>query len=345
MPQSGTFQNLFGFSFSTKRYKCNYKGIEYNSVPSSRIKQSPQAIIMDFEPAYSRYPLATVNQRLGALIVDFLSCWFISELTVSILSIAPDNPLHLFIFISTWFVFRVFIAARAQGQSFGRWLISIRVIDAEYGKTAGLGAFMKREIFVFICAIFLIKTIASTLIVFAWIPFVADAAFAIVDNEKRQAFHDRISGTISIQTRKGFAIDEKLGKLFNRAGQQATKLYQSRQGQDFYEDEYSAPRPKPKRRPRTKSRPPQDFNFDRGFDQGFDQDSEFDRDPYAEPLDPPKNAYKGDANGFDDWDKDDYRDDLGDRPNSYGNNYEKPYEKPYEDEPPVRRSARRPRRR
>jgi uncharacterized RDD family membrane protein YckC len=299
---------------------------------------------MDFEPAYSRYPLATVNQRLGALIVDFLSCWFISELTVSILSIAPDNPLHLFIFISTWFVFRVFIAARAQGQSFGRWLISIRVIDAEYGKTAGLGAFMKREIFVFVCAIFLIKTITSTLIVFAWIPFVADAAFAIVDNEKRQAFHDRISGTISIQTRKGFAIDEKLGKLFNQAGQQATKLYQSRQERDLYEDEYSAPRPKPKRRPRTKSRSPQDFNFDR--------DSEFDRfyqdnytDPYAEPLDPPRNAYKGDVDGFDDWDKDDfrddYRDDLRDRPKSYGNTYEKPYE----DEPPIKRSARRPRRR
>lgn len=299
---------------------------------------------MDFEPAYSRYPLATVNQRLGALIVDFLSCWFISELTVSILSIDPANPLHLFIFISTWFVFRVFIAARAQGQSFGRWLISIRVIDAEYGKTAGLGAFMKREIFVFVCSIFLIKTITSTLIVFAWIPFVADAAFAIVDNEKRQAFHDRISGTISIQTRKGFAIDEKLGKLFNQAGQQATKLYQSRQDRDLYEDEYSAPRPKPKRRPRTKSRPPQDFNFDREseFDRSY-QDSY--NDPYAEPLDPPRNVYKGDVDGFDDWDKDDfrdnYRDDLRDRPKSYGNTYEKPYE----DEPPVKRSARRPRRR
>jgi len=292
---------------------------------------------MDFEPAYSRYPLATVNQRLGALIVDFLSCWFISELTVSILSIDPANPLHLFIFISTWFVFRVFIAARAQGQSFGRWLISIRVIDAEYGKTAGLGAFVKREIFVFICSIFLIKTITSTLIVFAWIPFVADAAFAIVDNEKRQAFHDRISGTISIQTRKGFAIDEKLGKLFNQAGQQATKLYQSRQDRDLYEDEYSAPRPKPKRRPRTKSRPPQDFNFDRSPDRYTD--------PYAEPLDPPRNVYKGDVDSFDNWDKDDSRDDFGDRPKSYGSNYDKPYEKPYEDEPPIKRSARRPRRR
>jgi hypothetical protein len=202
---------------------------------------------------------------------------------------------------------------------------------------------MKREIFVFICSIFLIKTITSTLIVFAWIPFVADAAFAIVDNEKRQAFHDRISGTISIQTRKGFAIDEKLGKLFNQAGQQATKLYQSRQDRDLYEDEYSAPRPKPKRRPRTKSRPPQDFNFDR--DSDFDRSPDRYTDPYAEPLDPPRNVYKGDVDSFDNWDKDDSRDDFGDRPKSYGSNYDKPYEKPYEDEPPIKRSARRPRRR
>jgi uncharacterized RDD family membrane protein YckC len=286
---------------------------------------------MDFEPAYSRYPLASVNQRLGALIIDFLSCWFISELTLSLLSVSSSSPLRFITFLVTWFVFRVFIAARAQGQSFGRWLMSIRVIDAEYGKTAGFGAFFKREIFVFICSLFLVETITSTLIVFAWIPFVADAAFAIVDNEKRQAFHDRISSTISIQSRKGFAIDQKLGKLFNQAGQQATKIYQSRQERDLYEDEYSAPRPKPsaktKRRPRTKSRPPQDF--DRDYESSY-------TDPYAEPLDPPRNVYKGDVNDLDDWNNDDYRDDFSDRKDSY--------QEPYQDQPPIKRSARRPRR-
>ena len=210
--------------------------------------------------------------------------------------------------------------------------MSIRVIDAEYGKTADFGAFFKREIFVFVCSLFLIETITSTLIVFAWIPFVADAAFAIVDNEKRQAFHDRISSTISIQSRKGFAIDEKLGKLFNQAGQQATKIYQSRQERDLYEDEYSAPRSKPiskpKRRPRTKSRPPQDFS--REYESSY-------TDPYAEPLDPPRNVYKGDVNDLDDWNNDDYGDDFSDRKDSY--------QEPYQDEPPIKRSARRPRRR
>ncbi len=283
---------------------------------------------MDFEPAYSRYPLATINQRLGALIVDFLSCWFISELIVSILSIDSSNPLHLVIFIVTWFMFRVLVAARSQGQSFGRWLMSIRVIDAEYGKTAGFAAFFKREIFVFACSLFLIETITSTLIVFAWIPFVADAAFAIVDDEKRQAFHDRISSTISIQSRKGFAIDQKLGKLFNQAGQQATKIYQGSQERDSYQDEYRTPRSKPKRRPRSKTRSPQDFNQD--FDQDFDQKNNRKYDePYIDPLETGygKNAYRGDVNDFGNEDQDIY-------PSA-----------PYQDEPPIKRSARRPRRR
>ena len=296
---------------------------------------------MVFEPAYSRYSLATVNQRLGALIVDFLSCWFIAELVLSLLSIDASNPINLFIFIVTWFIFRVFIPARSQGQSFGRWLMSIRVVDADFGKTAGFAAFFKREIFVFVCSLFLIKTITSTLIVFAWIPFVADAAFAIVDNEKRQAFHDRISSTISIQSRKGFEIDQKLGKLFNQAGQQATKLYQSRQDRDPYADSYDAPRSKPKRRPRTKSRPPQDF--DRDDDRPY-------ADPYAEPLEDlynpntSKSAYKGDVNNFDNWDKDDDRDDYGDR--GKRDSYRDSYQEPDQDEPPIRRSSgRRPRRR
>ena len=274
---------------------------------------------MDFEPAYSRYPLASVNQRLGALIVDFLSCWFIAELILSLLSITSSSPLRFVTFLVTWFLLRVLVAARAQGQSFGRWLMSIRVIDADFGKTAGFAAFLKREIFVFICSLFLIETITSTLIVFAWIPFAADAAFAIVDNEKRQAFHDRISGTISIQSRKGFAIDQKLGKLFNQAGKQATKLYEGRQERDSSQDEYSAPRSKPKRRPRSKSRPPQDFN------------REYDR-PYEEPIETSygRNVYKGDVNDFDDFGNEDYQDIYP--------------SKPYEDEPPVKRSARRPRR-
>lgn len=273
---------------------------------------------MDFEPAYSRYPLATVNQRLGALIIDFLSCWFISELIQSLLSIASPSPLGFVTFAVTWFIFRVLVAARGQGQSFGRWLLSIRVIDAEFGKTAGFAAFFKREIFVFVSSLSLIATITSTLIVFAWIPFAADAAFAIVDNEKRQAFHDRISSTISIQSRKGFDLDQKMGKLFNQAGQQANKLYQSRQDDRQERDQYQTPkqaRTQSKRRPRSKTRPPQDY------------DREYER-PYEDPLETSYGENIYDKNIYD--------------KNTYGENTYSDAD--YEDEIPPKRSARRPRR-
>jgi len=235
--------------------------------------------------------------------------------------------------VVTWFVFRVFIAARSQGQSFGKWLMSIRVVDADFGKTADFGAFIKREIFVFTCSIFLIETFTTTFIVFAWIPFAADVAFAVVDNEKRQALHDRLSGTISIQSRKGFAVDQKLGKLFNQAGQQATKLYQSRQEQGFDRDrQYNdAPRDRPKRRPRTKSRPPQDFARD--YEPKFDRDFFADDDAYDAPSKPRKSTFKDDMDEFDDWNQS----------QAYGgDNFSDP-EMP--DPQQNKRSARRPRRR
>jgi uncharacterized RDD family membrane protein YckC len=291
---------------------------------------------MDFEPAYSRYPLATINQRLGALIVDFLSCWFMAELILSLLSITTSSPLRLFTFICTWFVFRVFAAARGQGQSFGRWLMSIRVIDAEFGKTAGLGAFLKREIFVFACSLFLIETITSTFIVFAWIPFAADAAFAIVDEEKRQAFHDRFSRTISIQSRKGFQIDQKLGKLFNQAGQQANNFYQSRQNADEYSDRPASR--KSKRRPRSKSRTPQSYADYSDFNSAPDYSPE--AEPYIDPLASSNPRNRDDRDIYDD------RDLMDTNLNDYrsSNNSNNNFDGDFNVEPP-KRSARRPRRR
>ncbi len=305
---------------------------------------------MDFEPAYSRYPLATINQRLGALIVDFLSCWFMAELILSLLSITTSSPLRLFTFICTWFVFRVLAAARGQGQSFGRWLMSIRVIDAEFGKTADLGAFLKREIFVFACSLFLIETITSTFIVFAWIPFAADAAFAIVDEEKRQAFHDRFSRTISIQSRKGFQIDQKLGKLFNQAGQQANNFYQSRQNIDEYSDR-PTPR-KSKRRPRSKSRPPQsypDYSDYSGFNYTPDYSAE--ADPYIDPLASSNPRSRDDRDIYDDRDRLDVDFDDSRSNNNFGSDFDNNFggdfggDRPAFDAEPPKRSARRPRRR
>ncbi|MEI6429934.1 MAG: RDD family protein [Pseudanabaena sp. ELA607] len=184
---------------------------------------------MEFEPAYNRYAIASLNQRLGALIVDFLSCWFLAELLQAILTITTSATLQFFAFLVMWVIFRVFIAAKAQGQTFGRWLMSVRIVDAQYGRTATVGALFAREAVVFICSLILLKTITSTLIVFAWIPFVADAALAIADGETRQTIHDRLGGTIAIQSRRGFALPTKITNFLNQAGEKAAEFYGDRE--------------------------------------------------------------------------------------------------------------------
>ncbi|MFN5857447.1 MAG: hypothetical protein ACK456_16400 [Pseudanabaenaceae cyanobacterium] len=60
---------------------------------------------MEFEPAYNRYAIASLNQRLGALIVDFLSCWFLAELLQAILTITTSATLQFFAFLVMWVIF------------------------------------------------------------------------------------------------------------------------------------------------------------------------------------------------------------------------------------------------
>ncbi len=196
---------------------------------------------MEFDPVDNRQSsgsasgngIATLNQRLGALLVDFLSCWFLAELLQAILTITTSATLQFFAFLVMWVIFRVFVPAKSQGQSFGRWLMSVRIVDAQYGRTATVGALFTREVVVFVCSLILLKTITSTLIVFAWIPFVADAALAIADSETRQTIHDRLGGTIAIQSRRGFALPTKITNFLNQAGEKAAEFYGDRDDAAF----------------------------------------------------------------------------------------------------------------
>ncbi len=48
------------------------------------------------------------------------------------------------------------------------------------------------------------------------VPLIADCSTAFVDEDYRQAFHDRVSGTIVIPTRRGYSLDLKVKKLLDR---------------------------------------------------------------------------------------------------------------------------------
>jgi len=208
----------------------------------------------DFEPAYTRYALAPVLHRGAALGIDLLTCSFLGQLIQAIaFGMVEGGWISWLIFGLIWFFFRVLVVNKSGGQSFGRWLMSLRTIDAEYGKTATLVSLFWREVILLASLLFLINTANTTLVVFTWLPVAADALFAQVDNQKRQAFHDRIAGTIVIFTRKGLELDRKILNLFG----QANRFYQQEIKGTSGDYEYERPnarRPRPTRDRRRRRR-------------------------------------------------------------------------------------------
>ena len=238
--------------------------------------------MMDFEPAYNRLQLAQVGQRIIASSIDLTACIFLGQLIEALLGIT-GSPAGWFIFAVVWLVDRVLIAS-GQGQSIGRWLMSLRVVDQEFGKPAGLFELCRREILVFIFLALVVGAFSSptAAIVFAVLPLIADVVVAIADQRKVQTLHDKLGGTIVIVTRKGFQLGQKLSKVFGQVSRRTTQAYQDRFSnpyqdrdpyrgdsyrdsyQDSYDDDYrprssnrkssSRPSPSVDRRPRKRRR-------------------------------------------------------------------------------------------
>jgi uncharacterized RDD family membrane protein YckC len=219
--------------------------------------------MMDYEPAYSRLALARLSQRNAALLVDFIACAFLGQLIEALLGLS-NSGLGLVIFGLAWMINRVFIAGKNQGQSLGRWLLSIRVVDMTYGKSAGVFELVKREGAIYLCMALVLAGFSSggltnTISFFALIPIVIDGAIALADSEKMQTLHDKLSGTIVIASRKGLQLDQKITKLIGQASRGASKAYQSGRSRDRYDRGYG-----------------QDYR--QGYTQGYDDefDDEFD---------------------------------------------------------------------
>jgi uncharacterized RDD family membrane protein YckC len=199
--------------------------------------------MMDYEPAYSRLVLARLSQRNAALIVDFIACAFLGQLIEALLGLS-NSGLGLVIFGVAWMVNRVFIAGKNQGQSLGRWLVSIRVVDMTYGKSAGVFELAKREAAIYLCMALVLAGFSSggltnTISLFALIPIVIDGVIALADSEKMQTIHDKLAGTIVIVSRKGLQLDQKITKLLGQASRSASKAYQSGRSGDRYNRPYS----------------------------------------------------------------------------------------------------------
>ena len=165
----------------------------------------------DHESAiYRRFPKVPLDRRTYAFVLDFMSIWFISSFFRGIL--------QGLIFVICWLTSRVILTEKNQGQSLGSWAFDIKVIDVQFSKIPGLVKLAKRE--GIIVLVELLATIGLKMsfhnglsMLLLIMPLLVDCGIALGDQNLNQAFHDRIAGTIVVQTYRGFSLDLRLKKL------------------------------------------------------------------------------------------------------------------------------------
>lgn len=168
---------------------------------------------MSSETALIRFPKVPVERRAAAFLIDFVCVWLVSSLVVGNLAS------RMVIFLVVWWLVRVLVVARNQGQSLGRWALDMKVIDqGKSNRIPELIVLSKREGitgFFSVLAMFGLSIGVANIISLLLLstPLAVDWTVVMADTERRQALHDRIAGTLMIQTRRGFSLDLKVKKL------------------------------------------------------------------------------------------------------------------------------------
>lgn len=167
-----------------------------------------------YKPNSRQFPRVPIERRTYAFLIDFILVWLIS-------SVAGNNWfLELLLFILAWLILRVVVVEKNKGQSLGRWALDIRIIDARLNRTPPVMSLAKRELILslaaFLAMIGLKVNFANPISLFILTsPLLIDGATALGDEQYYRTFHDRLSGTQIIGTRRGFSLDLRLKKLIN----------------------------------------------------------------------------------------------------------------------------------
>lgn len=188
-------------------------------------------------PSYRRFPKVPIDRRAYAFLLDFVTVWFLSSFF--------QGLVKDLVFLVVWLILRVIIVEKNQGQSLGNWSFDIKVIDLRFLRVPGLKELTKREAILGFAAMLAMvglninfKNGLSMLIFIT--PLIIDCGIAIGDEEYNQAFHDRVSNTIVIQTKRGFSLDLRLKKLWKIIKEkiQSRQKQQPRDRDDDYYDDY-----------------------------------------------------------------------------------------------------------
>ncbi|MBD1864446.1 MULTISPECIES: RDD family protein [Trichocoleus] len=175
----------------------------------------------------ARLPKAPIWRRAVAFTLDFFCAWFAGSLVLG--SGGMVQLLRSLLFLIAWLTLRVFLPYRNQGQSLGRWVFDIKVIDPKALRSADLLALLKREAYLGASALFVALGLSSwRLIREGWIvllvlPLALDLGLAIADSLNQQSLHDRLAKTSVIQTSRGYSLDLKVKRLLAEVSRRVKK--------------------------------------------------------------------------------------------------------------------------
>jgi uncharacterized RDD family membrane protein YckC len=159
-----------------------------------------------------RVPKAPVGRRIGAFAADFMAVWIIS------VPFTGAGWLQGLVFCFSWIILRVILPANNRGQSPGRWLFDLKVLEARANRIPTLLNLMQRESVAGLAALLLAAGLGIGLtngitLVMCITPLMVDGAIAFGDSDYRQAGHDRLAATIIAQTQRGFSLDLRIKKF------------------------------------------------------------------------------------------------------------------------------------
>ena len=167
---------------------------------------------------YPKFLRGGLGRRGMALTLDFFGIWLVSSFLAS-------NQLgiqfaQIFVFIFGWLLTRAVIPFKNRGQSLGRWLFDLQILEFEGNRIPELFSLVKRE--AIICLGLLLFSIAFSNIIrnptaiVLMIPLAIDCGAAFSDTQARQALHDRYARTMVISSQRGYSLDIKVKRLVER---------------------------------------------------------------------------------------------------------------------------------
>lgn len=167
---------------------------------------------MDDNPLYFRAPRVPLWRRGCAFGFDSAIAWILATLIAG-----PTVGPRLLVFALSWFSMRVIVPSSYFGQSPGRWAFDMRVVSDRDNRTPLWQDLAKREaisglaVFLALLGFFNLGT-RNAFYLILLLPLGVDVGVAWFDPVDPSAFHDRVSETRVVATRRGYSLDLKVKK-------------------------------------------------------------------------------------------------------------------------------------